>query len=153
METQLSGQRQACAEQTKDTKITHLLQTAAEFKTRRKKTVIVLQCGVVPCSDSYKRRLNPGERVLLEREPNNPVDRWATRVYTLDGQYLGYLPASKNQSVARLMDAGKIIIAEGADINDPSYRTALSMFFGQEDRDMALSLFMEIYEKESSEYE
>jgi hypothetical protein len=44
------------------------------------------------------------------REPENLVDKWAIRV-DFAGQKLGYMPADKNEVIARLMDGGKSIQA------------------------------------------
>lgn len=42
------------------------------------------------------------------REPNNPADPWAIRVEH-DHKRIGYVPADKNEILARLMDGGKTI--------------------------------------------
>lgn len=42
----------------------------------------------------------------MVREPENQYDRFAVALY-LDGGKIGYLPKSKNEVIARLMDAGK----------------------------------------------
>ena len=47
-------------------------------------------------------------QLVLVREPNNPTDQWAIRV-EYNGRKIGYLPADKNELVARLMDGGKTI--------------------------------------------
>ena len=124
-----------------------LLQGAAVIRAGSRKSVVVLQCGIVPYGTVPGQPLPAGTKLFLEREPDNPVDRWATRVLTMDGRFLGYLPAAKNQSVARLIDAGKIIIAEIADIDAPEYQTALRTFDPKEDKRFGLTLKMDIYEK------
>lgn len=47
----------------------------------------------------------------LEREPDNTFDKFAVKVLFKDHK-LGYLPKSKNQTIARLMDAGKSFYAK-----------------------------------------
>ena len=44
----------------------------------------------------------------LVREPDNQSDQWAIRVEH-NGRKIGYLPADKNELVARLMDGGKAL--------------------------------------------
>jgi hypothetical protein len=59
------------------------------------------------------RRL--GEKLALEeklnffREPENPYDNLAIVVKNSLGQKLGYVPRRKNEILARLMDAGKLV--------------------------------------------
>ena len=50
-------------------------------------------------------RLNP------VREPDNQADEWAIRVEH-DGKKIGYVPADKNEVLARLMDGGKALGGE-----------------------------------------
>lgn len=47
----------------------------------------------------------------LKREPENEYDQFAVLVI-FKNQKLGYLPKSKNQTIARLMDAGKQFYAK-----------------------------------------
>lgn len=55
--------------------------------------------------------LTPGTELLLYREPDNFADAWAVRVYFTEEHWLGYVPRFKNETIARLMDAGKKLIA------------------------------------------
>lgn len=71
--------------------------------------ICVLQCGTSWLHNYTGSLAEPGRQLALRREPDNPYDRWATLVCTPEGTVLGYLPARKNQSVARLMDAGKTV--------------------------------------------
>jgi hypothetical protein len=48
-----------------------------------------------------------GERLLLDREPDNPHDKNAIVIRRLDGQELGYVPAADAVTLAPLMDAGQ----------------------------------------------
>jgi hypothetical protein len=50
-------------------------------------------------------------QLALRREPGNPHDALAIRVQRSDGTLLGYIPRSRNEVLARLMDAGKLIVA------------------------------------------
>lgn len=42
------------------------------------------------------------------REPNNEADAWAIKI-EYEGQKIGYMPADKNEMLARLMDGGKTL--------------------------------------------
>lgn len=50
-------------------------------------------------------------RLELVREPDNQADSWAIRV-EYDGKKIGYVPADKNEVLARLMDGGKTLGGE-----------------------------------------
>jgi hypothetical protein len=54
--------------------------------------------------------------LLLRREPDNVHDELAIEVLTVMAQKLGYLPKFRNPVLARLMDAGKLLVAEVAQI-------------------------------------
>ncbi len=52
------------------------------------------------------------EQVLeLRREPENRHDEWAIAVRTSEQVMLGYIPRDQNGILARLMDAGKLLVA------------------------------------------
>lgn len=51
--------------------------------------------------------LTPGTQLILEREPKNKYDPWAILVLTQEQEVLGYVTKYKNETIARLMDAGK----------------------------------------------
>lgn len=50
-------------------------------------------------------------KLILKREPDNEYDTFAILVLFNDHK-LGYIPKSKNQTIARLMDAGKEFYAK-----------------------------------------
>lgn len=50
-------------------------------------------------------------KFTLKREPDNEYDKFAILVL-LGDKKLGYIPKSKNQTIARLMDAGKEFYAK-----------------------------------------
>ena len=52
------------------------------------------------------RRLRPGDRVDLRREPDNRYDPRAVQARTVGGAMLGYVPRTDNQALCNLMDAG-----------------------------------------------
>lgn len=53
--------------------------------------------------------MQAGDRLTCRREPDNIHDEWAIKLYTPDGEPVGYIPKKQNQILARLMDAGKEI--------------------------------------------
>ncbi len=83
--------------------------------------LLVLQTGVaglkfhVDCQSDEGRALldslTPGTELKLYRDPNNDHDRWAIMVCTTDGRDLGYVTRFKNETIARLMDLGKVFHA------------------------------------------
>ena len=60
-------------------------------------------------ADIILRELNPGEKVSLVREPENPYDKRAIMVIDEDGRKVGYVPRHQNAILSSLMDAGKYI--------------------------------------------
>ena len=54
-------------------------------------------------------KLNEGVEVLFFREPTNQYDDKAIVIKDKEGNKLGYVPRAKNEILARLMDAGKLV--------------------------------------------
>lgn len=67
---------------------------------------------------SVKTQLSSGMALCLRREPSNQHDALAIEVLTVDGVKLGYVPRNRNPVLARLMDAGKLLLAEIAQIGE-----------------------------------
>ena len=55
--------------------------------------------------------LKPGTELHLFRDTDNEHDKWAISVYTTDNRELGYVTRFKNETIARLMDYGKVFHA------------------------------------------
>jgi hypothetical protein len=55
--------------------------------------------------------LTAGTLLVLRREPANAHDPLAIMIFTEAGHHLGYVPRAKNEALARLMDAGKLLFA------------------------------------------
>jgi len=53
--------------------------------------------------------LSVGEFLVLRREPENPHDKLAILILDKSGRKLGYVPQAKNEILARLLDAGKLL--------------------------------------------
>lgn len=62
------------------------------------------------------RKLKPGDVLKLVREPYNEYDKNAVAVYLDDNDKIGFLARTKNEMLARMMDAGKEFIAI---VNEP----------------------------------
>lgn len=81
----------------------------------KEKKILVLKTGLAGMqfhieSEKEKQALDaitPGTELLLFREPENEYDEWAVAVYLTQEDKLGYISRYKNETIARLMDAGK----------------------------------------------
>ena len=71
--------------------------------------VYVAGCGHVRYIKKYLSEIQEGDRVTLLREPKNAYDELAILVKNEKKHKLGYVPRVKNDAVARLMDAGKLL--------------------------------------------
>ncbi len=60
--------------------------------------------------------LNIRDDLILYREPDNPNDKHAIRIETINKEKIGYVPRQNNVVISRLMDAGKKIVAEVTEI-------------------------------------
>ena len=112
--------------------------------------VIVLECGIVNPGGTDMPTFEPGTELFLERESMNAYDRWAILAKTDVGRVLGYLPSGKNQSVARMIDAGKHIRAFVVDSTAPDYQDALKVYGFSESKQVPLRLFWELPIKEET---
>lgn len=62
----------------------------------------------------------PGTELLLFREPDNEHDEWAVAVHLTVDDKLGFISRFKNETIARLMDAGKKFIGVVDELEDDS---------------------------------
>jgi hypothetical protein len=61
----------------------------------------------------YKTKsVDVGAPLVLKREPANGYDELAIRVETAAGERIGWVPKKHNDVLARLMDAGKLLVAK-----------------------------------------
>ncbi len=60
-------------------------------------------------ADVILSELNPGEKVSLVRETDNPYDKRAIMVIDEDERKVGYIPRNQNTVLSSLMDAGKYV--------------------------------------------
>lgn len=79
------------------------------------KELVVLECHIAGTSylelEEVEPTLKTDDKFYLVREPANEYDSFAVAIYSAAKVKLGYLPKSKNESVARLLDAGKLLFA------------------------------------------
>lgn len=75
--------------------------------------IMLIECHVAGTSHrdlkSVAPALQPGAFLVLRREPDNPHDALAILILDEAGHPLGYVPRAKNEAIARLMDAGKLL--------------------------------------------
>ena len=85
----------------------------------KEKQILVLKTGIAGAQFHIEREeeqaaldlLVPGTELLLYREPENKYDEWAIGVYLTENDKLGFISRFKNETIARLMDAGKKFVA------------------------------------------
>jgi hypothetical protein len=80
--------------------------------------------------EKIMEKVSLGDELHFFRETNNRYDNYAIIIKTLDNLKLGYVPASDNVVFARLLDAGKLLIARIATINklEQWYRIKIKIF-------------------------
>jgi len=76
-------------------------------------SLVLLECLIAGTSHReglkpYEPNLQIGQSLTLDREADSTYDDWAVRVYTADADamWLGYLPEGRNETIARMLDAG-----------------------------------------------
>lgn len=77
--------------------------------------IMLVECQIAGTSyrdvKAAEPALVPGTLLVLKRELENPHDTLAIRIFSESGALLGYIPRVKNEALARLMDAGKLLFA------------------------------------------
>jgi hypothetical protein len=75
--------------------------------------IMLIECQVAGTSHCDLAAVEPGLTrgaiLALQREPANPHDALAIKILDEQGHHLGYVPQAKNEALARLMDAGKLL--------------------------------------------
>ena len=64
-----------------------------------------------PAIDQTMAEIPDDAPITLRREPDNQADPWAIWM-EYNGKKIGYMPADKNEILARLMDGGKTLKAK-----------------------------------------
>lgn len=77
--------------------------------------IMLIECQIAGMSHldvkSFEPSLTGGSALSLKREPSNLHDELAIMILDETGHHLGYVPRAKNEALARLMDAGKLLFA------------------------------------------
>jgi len=75
--------------------------------------IMLIDCHIAGTSHRDVKIIEPtlqsGALLPLKREPENPRDALAIMIFDESGHHLGYVPRAKNEAIARLMDAGKLL--------------------------------------------
>ena len=90
----------------------------------KEERILVLKTGIAGLQFHIKnederqalKELKPGAQLLLFREPDNEYDEWAIAVHLTEDDKLGFITRFKNETIARLMDAGKKFVCV---VDDP----------------------------------
>lgn len=93
------------------------------FKPKEQR-ILVLKTGIAGLQFHIKNKeeqaalnaITPGTELMLFREPENEHDEWAIAVHLTEDDKLGFISRFKNETIARLMDAGKKFIGV---VDDP----------------------------------
>lgn len=77
-----------------------------------KNDILSLECVIAGTTfikniKEIDKTLTEGQALDLKREANNEYDDFAIAIYTKEGSKIGYIPRDRNETMARLMDAGK----------------------------------------------
>lgn len=75
-----------------------------------KRQVSIVGSSFYPGAGNWIAKLSPGQKLRVEREPNNQYDANAIAVYIFQ-QKLGHFPRGFAAEVAPIMDAGKELTA------------------------------------------
>ena len=62
--------------------------------------------------DEIEPELQKDDLLAFKREPDNDHDKLAIAIYDKRERRIGYIPQRKNEILARLMDAGKIVFGK-----------------------------------------
>lgn len=78
--------------------------------------ILLLECHIAGTTwrdlSEVEHTLHAGDELTLRREPGNEHDQLAIQVLTANGAHLGYVPRAHNETLARLMDTGKLLFAK-----------------------------------------
>jgi len=78
--------------------------------------IFLLECHVAGTAfrnlADIEPNLVPGNILTFKREPGNKHDKLAIEIFDQEEHSLGYVPRQKNEVLARLMDAGKLVFGK-----------------------------------------
>ncbi len=77
--------------------------------------IMLVECHIAGTSHTTAKDIEPllapGALLVLKREMDNSHDPLAIMIFAESGERVGYVPRAKNEALARLMDAGKMLFA------------------------------------------
>lgn len=77
---------------------------------------MLIECHIAGTSHRDLKAVEPslalGAFLVLKREPANPHDALAIMIFNEAGHHLGYVPRAKNEALAHLLDAGKLLFGK-----------------------------------------
>lgn len=90
----------------------------------KEQRILVLKTGIAGLQFNIENEeeqaalnaITPGTELMLFREPENEHDEWAIAVHLTEDDKLGFISRFKNETIARLMDAGKKFVGV---VDDP----------------------------------
>ncbi len=78
--------------------------------------IMLVECAIAGTSFRQLQAVEPlipvGSLLPLKRQPANEHDALAIMILDEKGNQLGYVPRTKNEALARLMDAGKFLFGQ-----------------------------------------
>lgn len=78
--------------------------------------IMLIDCHIAGTTHVPIKEIEPdlksGDTLVLKRETDNKHDKLAIVIIDAKGRKLGYVPKVKNEALARLMDAGKLLFAK-----------------------------------------
>ncbi len=98
-----------------------VLPAAAKARPINKKNILLIDSSVAGFryykGEEIWKRLEPGRRLDLKREPGNQFDYDAVEIYH-EKEKIGYIPHSDNMVIAQLMDKGVDIKARISGVSE-----------------------------------
>ena len=81
------------------------------------KEIFLMKCHIAETSyrgniKEIEKELQEKDLLVFKRESDNRYDELAIVIFDTKGQKLGYVPRDRNEVIARLMDAGKLIFGK-----------------------------------------
>lgn len=80
------------------------------------KEIFLMECHIAGTSYRELKEIEPNilinDILVFNREPDNKYDERAIIIYDKNSNMLGYVPKAKNEVLANLMDAGKLIFGK-----------------------------------------
>lgn len=122
----------------------------------RRESILVLSAGIVGLYESLNNededtiiwisQLSKGTELNIYREPDNSNNQWAVSVYAEEHR-LGYIAPEKCESVARLMDYGKVFhvyVGDGVELSCFDPDDEIKKIAPDEDYTIPIDIYMDM---------